>query len=94
MGRRHLGLTWADGFKGIKMSFPGLEDFMDTMAMFSFARSLNFWGVGHHPDSVYWNQRCSRQEPDLQQCSLWKAAASRRDPGRVVVVGGSGAETY
>lgn len=51
------------------------------MAMFSFARNLNFWGVGHHPESVYWNQRCSRQEPDLQQCSLWGAATLRRDPG-------------
>lgn len=31
MGRRHLGLTWVDWFKGIMMSFHGLEDSMDTV---------------------------------------------------------------
>lgn len=43
---RHLAIPWADEFKSIAMSFPSLEDFMDTYGHGFFCREFELLGCG------------------------------------------------
>lgn len=53
------------------------------VAMFSFAGSLNFWGVGHHPESGFGTKGAlgkSWVSSNSVQCGKLQCGA-RRDPG-------------